>query len=305
MKATARTGRAMGSPLRVTIPGLDNRLADAAWAIVAGTFAEAERQLTRFDGASPLSRLNRSDGRSIHVPPLLARALGASWRAFRVSNGRFDPRVIGALEAAGERAGVELPASPTRLEPTDRWLRLDPRNGRASLTAPIDLGGIGKGLALRWTARRLRRAGIADFLVSAGGDLVAAGTGPARRPWVVGLEDPRGPHQPLATIELPKGGGLATSSVAVRSWTAPDGSPRHHLIDPTTQRPSESGLVSVTVAAGDPAWAEVWSKVGFLAGDRIGRVLAGRRAWWVSSTGRRSPRLTTLGTVGTEVVGGR
>lgn len=305
MKATVRAGRAMGSRLRITIPGLDDAVADAAWNLVAATFQDAERQLSRFDGDSPLTRLNGSIGRIGRVQPMLARALGASWRAFRISDGRFDPRVIGALEAAGERAGVELPASPTRLEPTDRWLRLDPRNGLASLTAPIDLGGIGKGLALRWTASRLRQAGIADFLVSAGGDLVAAGAGPARRPWVVGLEDPGGSHQPLATIELPYGGGLATSSVAVRSWTAPDGSPRHHLIDPATLRPSESGLLSVTVAAADPAWAEVWSKVGFLAGDRIARVLAGRRAWWVSSTGRMSLRLTTLGTVDTEVVGRR
>jgi thiamine biosynthesis lipoprotein len=290
--------------LRVTIPGLDDAVADAAWELVAGTFEEAERQLTRFDGDSPLSQLNRSVGRTARVPPMLARALGVSWRAFRVSNGRFDPRVVGALEAAGERAGVPLPASPSSLGPADRWLWLDGREGRALLSAPIDLGGIGKGLALRWAASRLTRAGIPDFLVSAGGDLVAAGVGPARHPWLVSVEDPGGSGRPLASIELPDGGGLATSSVAVRSWTAADGSRRHHLIDPATQRPSASRLVAVTVAAADPAWAEVWSKVGFLAGDRIGQVLAGRRAWWVAATGRMSPRLTTLGTVGLQLVDG-
>ncbi len=295
----------MGSPLRLTLPGYDDATADAAWAIVAPTFAEAERTLTRFDTGSALSQLNRSIGQAICVPRMLVRALGAAWRAFRVTGGRFDPRIIGALEEAGERAGVALPPSPSRLDPTDCWLWLESRLGIARLEAPIDLGGIGKGLALRWSARRLRRAGFADFLIAAGGDLVAAGRGPARRPWSIRLSDPSGKRASLATIELPEGGGLATSSIAVRSWTGDDGSLRHHLIDPATLRPADPIWHSVTVAAADPAWAEILSKVGFLAGDRIGQVLVGHRAWWVGPeggrdairTGRRSLQDTTVGPV--------
>ena len=47
----------------------------------------------------------------------------------------------------------------------------------------------------------------------------------------------------------------------------------------------------------DPADAEVWSKVLFLAGDRIGAEAAERRlaALWVDDTGRigRSPALAS------------
>lgn len=301
MKATVRNGRAMGSPLRVSIPALDARAADAAWVITARTFDEAERVLSRFDPDSALSRLNRAVGTEQPIPRSLARALVAAWRAFRITSGRFDPRIIGALEAAGERAGVPLPASPRCLDPADRWLRQDARRGVARISAPIDLGGIGKGLALRWTARNLRRAGIGDFLVSAGGDIVADGVGPAGRPWTVRLEDAASSGPPV-TIELPGGGAVATSSIAVRSWVGEDGAWKHHLIDPATLRPATVRWRSVTVAAPDPAWAEVLSKVGFLAGDRIGSVLAGHRAWWVPhgegpSTGRRSRGRTTLGPV--------
>lgn len=287
----------MGSRLRLTLPGRDERGADLAWSIVAGTFGRVERDLTRFDPESALSRLNRSVGRLVHVPPTLSRALALAWRAFRVSDGRFDPRIIGALEEAGERAGVELPPSPAVLRATDRWLWLEPRAGRARLDAPVDLGGIGKGLALRWTARCLRRAGFADFLVGAGGDLVASGVGPARRAWSVALDPAGAGGAAGAAIVLSDGGALATSSVAVRWWEAPDGTRRHHLIDPASGRPADPAWWSVTVAAPDPAWAEVMSKVGLLAGDRIGQVLAGRRAWWfappagsVQCGGRRSMR---------------
>ena len=161
MKTTVRESRAMGSPLRLTLPGSRDTEADAAWGVVVATFARAERDLTRFDPESALSCLNRRAGTAaaVSVPPMLARALVASWRAFRTSRGRFDPRIIGALEAAGERAGVAVPPSPLMLRPDDRWLDLDPRRGLARLSAPIDLGGIGKGLALRWSAAALRRAG--------------------------------------------------------------------------------------------------------------------------------------------------
>ena len=62
----------------------------------------------------------------------------------------------------------------------------------------------------------------------------------------------------------------------------------HHLLDPVTGEPADDGLVAVTVAAADPAWAEVWSKVLYLAGrgaiadEARSRGLA---AWWVANGG--------------------
>ena len=275
----------MGSPLRLTLPGICDLEADAAWGDVQAIFARADRDLTRFSPGSALSRLNRAVAthRAVRVPPTLARALAAAWRAFRLSRGRFDPRIIGALEAAGERAGVELPASPPALAPHDRWLVLDPRGRSARVTAPIDLGGIGKGLALRWAAASLREAGHDRFLLSAGGDVLAAGAGPLERPWIVGIEDPSGERPPLLTLELTDE-AVATSSIAVRAWRDPAGHPRHHLIDPATLAPADPIWTSVTVVHADPAWAEVWSKVAFLSGHGIAPLLRGRRAWWVDAS---------------------
>lgn len=266
----------MGSPLRLTLAGIREREADQAWSLVSDVFCSADRELSRWEARSALSRLNASVGTFVTVPPLLRRALVMAWRAFRETHGRFDPRIIGALEAAGERAGVPLPPSPSVLSPHDRWISVDP-SGRVRLDAPVDLGGIGKGLALRWSAAALRRAGHGDFLIQAGGDIVARGVGPAGQPWTVGLEDPAGGDRPLATIALCDA-ALATSSIGVRRWFGADGRLQHHLIDPATGRPADPVWLSVTVRARDPAWAEVASKVGFLAGAGIGSALVGRPA---------------------------
>jgi thiamine biosynthesis lipoprotein len=157
---------------------------------------------------------------------------------------------------------------------------------------PVDSGGIGKGLALRWASAAALGAlpQGAGILLEAGGDITSAGTAPPGG-WRVGIEDPvlPGPEsEPLAVLAVERG-SVATSSVRVRNWVAPDGHRVHHLVDPRTGSPARTGLIAVTVAALDPAWSEVWSKSLFLAGsDRIGEEARARglAAWWVDDGGR-------------------
>jgi FAD:protein FMN transferase len=278
MRLATRAGRSMGSPLRLT-----TRVAqlDAAWTAVIDTFQRAEHDLTRFDVDSPLSRLNAAAGGGWRaIPPLLAAALAAAHRAYRTSAGIFDPRVIGALERAGEHAGVVLPASPAEFHAEECWLRLDIRRGLAALDAPIDLGGIGKGLALRRAARAVRRMRVANFLIEIGGDIVVAGAPPAGGDWMVAIEQPQS-KDPAAVVGL-RDCAIATSSIAVRSWVDADGQPAHHLIDPRTGHPARGDLISVTVVASDPVWAEVWSKVAFI---RPAGITPGRPAWCIGTYG--------------------
>jgi thiamine biosynthesis lipoprotein len=154
------------------------------------------------------------------------------------------------------------------------------------LTGPVDLGGIGKGLALRWAAAEVVRLGVGGFLLEAGGDLVTRGEPAEGGPWLIGLEDPTGGDVPLAVLAV-RGGAVATSSIRRRRWTA-EGRAVHHLIDPQTGEPGGAGLLAVTVAGPDPAWSEIWSKALFLAGRTSIAGLARRRglaAWWVADDG--------------------
>jgi thiamine biosynthesis lipoprotein len=281
----------MGSPLRLTTAGLSASESGRAWAIAIAEMEESERSLSRWSADSGLSRLNAMAGSGTSAPAdrrLLAFLVGAA-RAQRMSGGRFDPRVLSRLEALGERAGVPLPVVPEQLGSDRQWLECDPRRGLACVAAPVDSGGIGKGLALRWAARRIERAGLlgSGMLLEAGGDVVVRGERPGGGPWQIGIEDPAGGDEPLAVISG-TGGAIATSSTAVRRWTSPDGAAVHHLVDPRTGEPGGDGLMAVTVTLADPAWAEVWSKSLFLAGARAIGDEARRRgvaAWWVEEDG--------------------
>jgi thiamine biosynthesis lipoprotein len=214
-------------------------------------------------------------------------ALAAAERARRLTDGRFEPRVLVALDRVGYR-GAPLPEVDGR--PERRSGAVVRRTGRVSVVIddPIDLGGIGKGLAVRWASRRLEQLGWSDFLLEAGGDLVAHGAPSDSGTWLVGIEDPSGRPEPLAAIAVgPAGGAVATSSIRVHQWRT-DGRLVHHLIDPATGEPGGVGLQSVTVAGPDPAWSEVWSKSLFLCGaegiadEARSRALA---AWWVDDAG--------------------
>ena len=282
-------GRAMGSPLRLTFAGDWSPLdAQDCWRLVVEEFEAAEDALSRFRDASELTRLNKTAGSGdvVHPSDRLRRALTASDRAHRVTRGRFDPRVLVDLDRLGYRGaalGVPLPNErPATARTLGHIVEAVGRRGR-SISGPVDLGGIGKGLTLRWAAGLLVRAGARDFLLEAGGDLVAHGHDPDGTAWQVGIEDPAGNEEPLAVIAVTDL-AVATSSTRVHRWTV-GGRAVHHLLDPRTGEPADGGLAAVTVAGSDPAWAEVWSKTLFLGGraaiasDARSRGLA---AWWVA-----------------------
>jgi thiamine biosynthesis lipoprotein len=286
-----REGRALGSPLRLLVAARDDaRAVDAAWLDVLQAFEQVDRTMSRYRADSELTRLNRRRGRPARVSRLLMAALSLSERARRTTEGRFDPRIVADLERLGFAAEPQAwTADGSDLEPV---LRLA-ADGRITISGAVDLGGLGKGLALRLARRsvatRLRGA-AAGFLIDAGGDIATDGRPDARKHaarWSIALEDPSGGPLPIATCELPHEWAITTSSTRIARRVDAAGRLVHHLVDPRTGEPGGGSLIAVSVAFPDPAWAEIWSKDLFLEGTRgIGpRARArGLAAWWVDAT---------------------
>lgn len=269
-----RSRPAMATTARVRLLGAATSEAAEAHADAAlRVFAEVERQCSRFDPASALSRANGSPGRWHPAPAVLLEAVEAAHTAYLATDGLFDPRVLATLVALGydrtlpfAAGAVATASAPAPLPAPGPWLpEVDHARGVLSLGGlAIDLGGIGKGLAVRWAAEAL--AGRATTaLVEAGGDLLALGPGPDGAGWLVGVDDPRDNAGALAAVLRLADRACATSSTELRRWTA-GGQPAHHLIDPRAGSPADSSVASVTVVGADPAEAEVWSKALLLLG---------------------------------------
>jgi thiamine biosynthesis lipoprotein len=229
---------------------------------------------TRFDAQSELSAINAAPGRAVTVSPETFAVVGLALDAWQLTGGWFDPTVLPMLIGAGYDRSFDLMVdrpswndSPASAAPGCADIVLDEERStvRLPIGVAIDLGGIGKGRAADLLASELMAAGAVGVCVDLGGDVAVAGTTADGDAWVIGIEDPFTHDRDVARIAL-AAGAVATSSRLERQWRTVRG-PAHHLIDPTTGRPAQGRLATVSVVASTAAWAEVLTKATLVSGD--------------------------------------
>lgn len=272
-----RRFRVMGTNARILARGGAPEVVDR----VQDRLAALEARWSRFRPDSEVSLLNAAGGdRPVVVSPLTFTLIGHAVESWRRTAGRFDPTGLAAIEAWGyDRDFAELVAQPVAgtshapepllgcdrvvLDPTVRSVTLGPG-------IRLDLGGIGKGFAADIVAGELVDAGVESGCVDLGGDLRVVGAGPYDGAWLTNFDDPVVAAS-VGTLRF-AAGAVATSTRLRRRWRRGDAEV-HHLLDPATGAPADSGVASVTVLAGEAWWAEVLAKAGFVAGCDAGREL--------------------------------
>lgn len=256
--------RAMGTDAQIIVVGGPAGLGQRA----RDRIGDLERRWSRFIDGSEISALNRYAGAPVKVSADTVELVRRSLEAWRLTNGRFDPTVLGDLVRAGyDRSFETLAASlrsgnsdlglgAARIEILDDMVRLPRGTG-------FDPGGIGKGLAADIVADELQAEGAAGGCVNLGGDLRVFGSNPDGDTWTVAVDHPC--YAETITRLGIANGAVATSTTLRRRW-AIDGEVHHHLIDPATGQPSTSDLTFVTVVAGYAWAAEVLAKAVLLRG---------------------------------------
>jgi thiamine biosynthesis lipoprotein len=229
--------------------------------------ADLERRWSRFLDGSEISTLNRYAGAPVAVSPETVELVRRAIDAWRLTHGRFDPTVLGAVLRAGYDRSFETLGPQTRagssdltlgtgaIEILDNIVRLPAGTG-------FDPGGIGKGLAADIVTEELRAAGAQRACVNLGGDVRVCSTNPGDA-WTVAVDHPWC-VDPITRLGITEG-AAASSTTLRRQWLV-NGEARHHLIDPATGQPSTSDLTFVTVVAGYAWAAEVLAKAVLLEG---------------------------------------
>lgn len=240
--------------------------AEACEAAVLAEIERLRRILSTYDPDSDISRLQRSR-EALRVPPELLDVLGL-YEAWRVrTNGAFNGRLGGLLALWKEaEASGRMPADPV-LDDIARQIDgpaadLDVENGTARLrsTQKLNVDAVGKNTIL---ARALRAARTSvpeatGILLSIGGDLAAWGSAPDG-PWIVGVADPRKPHDNAAPLFRARlvNGALASSGGYQRHYNV-GGRRISRMIDPRSARPA-LGVLGASVLAPDPVTADALS----------------------------------------------
>jgi thiamine biosynthesis lipoprotein len=269
---------------------------EAAFARMAATAAE----LTRFDPASPLSRLNR-DGRLALVPANLQAVLREALSLSALTGGAFDVTVLPVLRYLETLRGVsgidahERDAIDRREQQVGwRDLALDARGAR--LLRPgmaITLDGIAKGHVVDLGIAALRAAGIEYGLIDAGGDIQAICGNDPQRHWNVGIVDPRDVSRVAAVVQV-RNAALSTSG-NYRVFFSTDRR-LFHIVNPRTGYSPQS-YSSMTVMARRSVLADGMSTAAFsLELPQLSALMAAQDHQWLafSRTGEQRWRSREL-----------
>ncbi len=135
----------------------------------------------------------------------------------------------------------------------------------------IDLGGIAKGYTSARIMDIFSEYGIVSGLVSLGGNVQLYGTKVDGSDWRVGVENPDNTIKALSTSDYIgvvqiSDKALITSGGYQRYFVDDNGEKHHHIIDPRTGSPSNSGLISVTIVSDDGLLADGLSTSLFIMG---------------------------------------
>jgi thiamine biosynthesis lipoprotein len=278
-----RVGMAMGSELKLTAWAPDEQAARAAFESVFVEFERLEALMSTWRPGSDVLRINAAAG--VQPVPVAADVRDVLRQARQISewtDGTFDV-TFGALTDVwkfdhDQDNSIPSPeAIRARLPLIDyRQIEIDDRAGTVFLRRKgmkIHLGGIGKGYAVDHALGILRRAGLRDFMIQAGGDLYVGGRKDGR-PWRLGIQDPRGPEgDSFATLDL-SDSTFSTSGDYARYFIK-DGVRYHHILDVRTGQPARL-CRSVTIVSESPVVADAIAKGVFILGPEKGMALAER-----------------------------
>lgn len=268
-----------------------------------------EAELSAWRPGSTLNRLNAAPpGEWLPVSPRVAEIAAEALAVAALTGGAFDPTVEPLLGPWGHgpaaRTGpVPSPAELERLRAAVDWRRLTvstdpPALRRARADTRVDLSSPAKGRATDELSLLAQRLGATNHLAAVGGELRAAGPGPAGAGWPVGIALP-GRGGPALARRLPlRDAALSTSgNDRNRAPVGPAGA--GHLLDPRTGRPAENDLLSVSVRAATSQRASALATGLFVLGPEAGPSLAdaaGIPALFLVAAPARAPMERATGT---------
>lgn len=206
---------------------------------------------------SDVSRINTAAGKeAVQINPELFHILQVSQLYSQKTDGAWDITVGPLINLWGIGTESQHVPAPEEIQKARalvdyKKLELNEEKSTARLLQKgmcIDLGGIAKGYAADEVRKIYQQYGIQNGLINLGASsMYAVGVNGKNKPWAVGIKHPRKEDNSiyLGIVHL-KEESLSTSGDYERFFIA-DGKRYHHILDPVTGYPAESGVMSDTI----------------------------------------------------------
>ncbi len=291
----------MDTAITLRLPAdTDKTLLHDATTSVEALVAELEKSLSCHDTGSELYALNQAPQRYHTRDTTLGAVLHTALSMASLTDGAYDPTmgqltdlwnvahggpkpkdaaIAEALTHCGwEKVSVDQTASSqtasslTTVDQTASSLTTDSCIvTKEDPLLQLDLGGIGKGYGLQSAVTLLADMGIDYGLVSFGGNIGVFGEKPDGTPFQIGVKDPHDTSAIVGYLYIQN--GFVSVSGDYERFFRQDGVIYHHILDPETGYPADSGLSSVVVYAQNGAAADALSTALFVLGIEDGMAL--------------------------------
>lgn len=258
----SKTVFAMDTVMELSIYGDEKLLAGAEKII-----SDAENRLSATRQDSEIYKLNTNGQGEVseNTFALLERSL----ELCRLTDGALDISVYPVAKAwgftTGEHRVPNVDELNTLLKSVDYSKIVLGDNNTVLLgdNMQIDLGSTAKGWLGDAVLDYFRSNGVESALINLGGNVQALGAKPDGNPWQVAVKDPSGEGY-AGVVEIT--GEAVITSGGYERYFEQDGVRYHHIIDPSTGCPADSGLLSVTVIGESGVCCDALSTALFVMG---------------------------------------
>lgn len=277
---------AMGTIISQTLYG--ERAGEGTGEILGLLTDLEQKQLSWRSESSEIFRINEVAGNEEGIPisdsmkDILEKCIEVS----EASGGAFDITIgevvrlweIDVWAGKEDVTGYSLPEQTTIEEGLKasgyKKVELEENKIYLPLGMQLDMGAVGKGIALDEIRQYLsENLGITGGVISVGGSIVTYGSKPDASPWRVGVVNPMNSAANLGYLEL-TGEWCVSTSGDYERYVEVGGERYHHIIDPQTGYPADSGVRGVTILSKDGLLSDALSTACFILGAEEGCRLA-------------------------------
>jgi thiamine biosynthesis lipoprotein len=225
-----------------------------------------------------LYRINANAGKFTPVSDDIYSLLEVTREVNRRSRGALDPTIYKIVRAWGfidrqyripepEELGALL--QHVGLEGVRVKFESAATHGMVDVCVPegasLTFGAVAKGYAAQKAVEAMKAAGVKSAVISLGGNVQTLGRKPDGSLWSVAVQDPRNTGGYVGVLNV--GQTAVVTSGSYERYFARDGVTYHHILDPKTGYPANSGLLSVTVVCESGAFADALSTALFVLGE--------------------------------------
>lgn len=246
---------------------------------------------------SDLDNLARSAGKEwVEIAPETEEVLRLAKEYNKLSQGHFDVTAGPLIDLWNIHDGQGHYPTQEELDQVLPLIRSDDllvESGKAYLSREgmiADLGAIAKGYIADKVKTLLEEQGVKHAVLDLGRNILLIGGKTADTGFTVGIQDPNQAEGTLAALIRTSGKSIVTSGIDERYFLY-EGKRYHHVLDPFTGFPANTGLASATILSDSSAQGDALSTSCLLLGAEEGMKLVesleGIEALFITTDGQQ------------------